>query len=138
VLGVGGNRRMAVQLSAVSRLEEFDGSTVEMAGETQVVQYRNRILPLVRVASLLENPPVDTTAGSRLQVVVHEDENENENETVGLVVDQILDIVEEKVMLDDRRLRPGLMGSAIVQGRVTDVIDVPALLVAVSGLVVPA
>ena len=129
VVGIGGRRRMAIHLSAVNRLEEFDPASVELAGETEVVQYRGRILPLIRVASLLGPGESAEAPADRLQVVVHDDGRE----TVGLVVDHILDIVEEKVVLSSAPSTPGLLGSAIIQGRVTDVIDVPALVSVVGG-----
>lgn len=128
VVGVGGRRRMAIHLSAVNRLEEFDEAELERAGGTEVVQYRGRILPLIRVGSLVDGP-LESSGSDRLQVVVHDDGRE----TVGLVVDQILDIVEETVLLDRGRPGRGLLGSAIVQGRVTDVVDVPALVAMVTG-----
>ncbi|HWE54405.1 MAG TPA: chemotaxis protein CheA, partial [Acidimicrobiales bacterium] len=131
VVEVGAQRRMAIPLSAVSRLEEFDPTEVEVAGRVEVIQYRGRILPLVRVGG---TAGTSTEEGVRLPLVVHEDERG----AVGLVVDTILDIVEEQVMLDTARAGAGLLGSAIVSGRVTDVIDVPALVDATMALGVPA
>ena len=46
--------RLAVPLSLVARLEEFPQSSIEHAGGGEVVQYRNRILPLVSLAEVLE------------------------------------------------------------------------------------
>jgi two-component system chemotaxis sensor kinase CheA len=42
---------------------------------------------------------------------------------VGLVVDQILDIVEESLTVQRPASRPGVLGSAVIQGRVTELLD---------------
>ena len=43
--------------------------------------------------------------------------------SVGVVVDQILDVVEETVMVRQKSTRKGLLGSAVVGKRVTDLLD---------------
>ena len=51
--------RLAVPLSLVARLEEFPQSSIEHAGGGQVVQYRERILPLVSLRTVLEPNAAD-------------------------------------------------------------------------------
>src|SRR5690606_9436574 len=71
VLEVANGRRAALQLTDVSRLEEFEPGRVEWSGASEVVQYRDGILPLVRLAPAIGL--VDTAdAGELLSVVVHE------------------------------------------------------------------
>jgi two-component system chemotaxis sensor kinase CheA len=132
VVAAGANGRMAIPLAEVDRLEEFPPSVVEWAAAGEVVQYRSRILPLVRLSNELglEPAPVEeTTEGAEglLQVVVHT----QGDRSVGLVVDRILDIVDEAIVLDRHGMRTGIVGSAIVQERVTGVLDVGALVEAV-------
>jgi two-component system, chemotaxis family, sensor kinase CheA len=112
--------RLAVPLSLVARLEEFPQNQIEHAGGCQVVQYRNRILPLVPLGHVLEPdaPAQDRTTDS-VQVVVFNDGERS----VGVVVDQILDIVEEVVTVRQRSGRRGLLGSGVVGKRVTDFLD---------------
>lgn len=118
---VGNNRRVAIPLSMVSRLEEFPAANVEQAGDMEVVQYRGAILPLVRLSTLL-GQTVDTSNEEQLQVVVYS----NGSSSVGLVVDQILDIVEEAISVQRTQNRRGIFGSAVIQERVTDLLDVQA------------
>ncbi len=122
----GENRRMAVDLSLVARLEEFPGDSVERAGGHEVVQYRGQIMPLVRVSEVLESHRVKgAEAGQEsLHVVVYADQGRS----VGLVVDRILDIVEESFLVERQTGRPGVLGSAVIQKRVTDLLDVPGLI----------
>jgi two-component system chemotaxis sensor kinase CheA len=112
--------RLAVPLSLVARLEEFPRSAIEHAGGGQVVQYRDRILPLVSLRTVLE-PGAHNTGelADPVQVVVF---NEGDR-SVGMVVDQILDVAEEAVTIRQKSSRKGLLGSAVVGKRVTDFLD---------------
>ncbi len=121
----GEQGRMAIPLSLVARLEEFARSAVESAGQRQVVQYRGQIMPLIRIAEAVGSPQGDADktavdAQSPLQVVVYAEDGRS----VGLVVERILDIVEEDVVLEHMAERAGILGSAVVQQRVTDLLDV--------------
>jgi two-component system chemotaxis sensor kinase CheA len=123
VLKVGTDARVALPLARVARLEEFPRDIVEHGSGQDVVQYRGEIMPLVDVARALGLPPGDTTS-ELMQVVVHTDSGRS----VGLVVDEILDIVEEHVAVAAVATRKGLLGSAVVQGRVTDLLDIAAVI----------
>ncbi|HKU27549.1 MAG TPA: chemotaxis protein CheA, partial [Candidatus Sulfotelmatobacter sp.] len=125
----GENGRMAVDLGLVARLEEFSRNNVEIAADHEVVQYRGQIMPLVRVSDVLEgrNHRAAQTAQESLHVVVYSDKGRS----VGLVVDRILDIVEESFVMQRHTGRRGILGSAVIQKRVTDILDVPGLIAAV-------
>ena len=45
-----------------------------------------------------------------------------------LVVDRILDIVEDDVSVKATRSREGILGAAVIQGKVTDMLDVHAII----------
>jgi two-component system chemotaxis sensor kinase CheA len=116
----GSFERLAVPLSLVARLEEFPRSSIELAGGCQVVQYRNRILPLLPLREVLESRVADRDETADLvQVIVFNDGDRS----VGVVVDQILDVVEESIMVRQKSTRKGLLGSAVVAKRVTDLLD---------------
>jgi two-component system chemotaxis sensor kinase CheA len=125
VCGIGERRRLAIPLAQVARIEEFPRAIVECGGDHDVVQYRGDILPLLRIAELLKIRGRDTADGSGpLTVVVYADGGRS----VGLVVDHVLDIVEQAVAVRRRSRRRGVTGSIVLQERVTDVLDVRALL----------
>jgi two-component system chemotaxis sensor kinase CheA len=119
---------MALPLSLVDRLEEIAVSAVEHTGDHEVVQYRGDILPLLRLANVLPErravPRIESTpAADMLQVVVvHEGDRR-----VGIVVDQILDIVDQPIALEPAG-RAGVAGTVVIGDRVTEVIDLPAVL----------
>jgi two-component system chemotaxis sensor kinase CheA len=129
VCQVSGGRRLALPMANISRLEEFSVGQVERAGDFDVVQYRGDLLRLVHVSAVLGDPPSDERPES-YTVVVHRHGDET---AVGLVVDRILDVVEEEFLCSEVGARVGLRGSAVLQSRVTDIVDVPALVAAAAG-----
>ncbi|GAB2475020.1 chemotaxis protein CheA [Jatrophihabitans fulvus] len=122
VLDVGGGRRAALPLDAVSRLEELPREAVERSGLAEVVQYRDGILPLVRLADAIGVPcPPDDP--ETLSVIVHG----HGADRVGVVADRVVDVVETTGTPHPVGVRPGVLGSLVVQDRVTDIVDVDAL-----------
>ncbi len=112
---------MAIPLAVVSRLEEIAATDIERSGSQLVVQYRGKIMPLVDIAESLNLGSAER--GEKLQVIVYQEKGRN----VGLLVDQILDIVEQAVVVDEAAKREGLLGSAVIQERVTDLVNVAAV-----------
>ena len=123
LFGFGGSHRMALPLSEIARLEEFSPNMVEHTGRYDVVQYRDRIMPLVRLATVLEGVTSTANDTDLLQVIVYA----HEDQYVGLVVDQILDIVESTVNVQRRRRAGTVLGSAVIQDKVTDILDIRRL-----------
>jgi two-component system chemotaxis sensor kinase CheA len=131
--------RMAIPLALVARLEEFPRSALERVGNRAVVQYRGEILPLLDVSRELRRmtrgnrtkPGANGRAKSdrahtsdTTQVVVYA----GDGARVGLVVGSILDIVEEEITARSRANRPGVLHTAVVQGRVTEFLDVDGVI----------
>jgi len=121
-----GKTRMAIPLSSVARLEEFAQNRIERCGAREVVQYRGQILPLIRVSEVVDGGMAVSDPDepqSPLEVVVYTEKGRS----VGLVVDHILDIVEENVLVRHRSESTGVLGAAIVQQKVTELLDVASL-----------
>ncbi|HET9626470.1 MAG TPA: chemotaxis protein CheA, partial [Kofleriaceae bacterium] len=122
--------RMAIPLSRVARLEELPCSTVERIGHELVVQYRGEIMPLLDLSQLLGEGPTTTQIGSAaapgalLQVVVFAHRGVH----IGLIVGDIVDIVDDALSQQRPPGRPGVLGSAVIAGRVTELLDVEAVL----------
>ncbi|MDP9431309.1 MAG: chemotaxis protein CheA [Actinomycetota bacterium] len=125
VVACGPERRMAIPLAMVTRLEEFPPSAIEHVGSREVVQYRGKILPLVRLGSLL-GAYSDADPDDDVSVVVYSEGDRS----VGIVVDQILDVVEETITdlsdVDDI----GLTGSLVIHDRITELLDVRSAVLA--------
>ncbi|NYI99849.1 two-component system chemotaxis sensor kinase CheA [Nocardioides thalensis] len=136
VLEVAGGRRAALPLAAVARLEEFPAERVERSGTAEVVQYRDGLLPLVRLAPAIGL--ADTASTSRtdgqVSVVVHEVAEGGQHHAVGIVIDRVVDVVETVAVRSEVGSRAGVIGSAVVQDKVTDLVDLDVV-IARSGVV---
>ncbi len=115
-----GERRVAIPLDTVTRLEEFPRDRIEHAGSREVVQYRGQILPLVRLSHLLGAYP-EVEESDTVSVVVYSEGGRS----VALVVDRIVDIAENSAASARRDVEEdGLVGTAVIQQRVTELLDV--------------
>jgi len=116
--------RLAVPLSLVARLEEIVTSKIERAAGRSVLHYRGNILPLVCLSSVLEpHRESASLSGDTAQVIVFTDGARR----AGVVVDQIVDIVNEAITVRRSSPAPGLLGSAVIGGKITDLLDLYAV-----------
>lgn len=119
----GEEERIAIPLSSVDRLEEIAPASIERSAGGYVVQYRGEILPLI---SLTYGTDLTRARESEdpLQVVVYS----HDNVRVGIIVDKVLDIVRQGSLTRHTAPRDGIVGTAIIQDQVTDVVDMQLLL----------
>lgn len=89
-----------------------------------MIQYRGEILPLIALSDALDARGGKESAS--VQVIVY---TEN-GRSVGFVVGGILDVVEDAVQVERSTARRGVLGAAVVQGRVTDVLNVAGVIAA--------
>jgi two-component system chemotaxis sensor kinase CheA len=108
----------------VARLEEFSKTQVEHSGAQEVVRYRGQILPLIRVSKHVSAITDNSTQNDPMQVVVY---SEN-GRSVGLVVGRISDIVEDTITVKRHAHGNGIFGSVVIQDKVTDLLDVQAVI----------
>ena len=116
---LGTERRMAIPLGDVTRLEDFRTASIEHAGRREAVQYRGQILPLIRLSDVfgaMSMPDNEDT----MHVIVHT----IRGKTIGLVVDEILDITTGPMGAREESTQMGLSGSAVVQERITELLKV--------------
>jgi two-component system chemotaxis sensor kinase CheA len=111
--------RIAMPLSLVARLEEIQAGAIEWAGGNPVIQYRGEILRLIDLREVLGGQLPAAISNGPLQVVVYSEQGRS----IGLVVEQIIDIVDEAVGVRHRSQQPGISSAAVIQGRVTDILD---------------
>lgn len=104
----------AVPLALVARLEEFPLSVLEELDGQFLVQYRGALMPVVRA-----NPALDMRAKELRPVIVFSDRNR----IMGLAVDEIRDIVEDRVVLQRQATRPGILGVCVIAERATEILD---------------
>jgi two-component system, chemotaxis family, sensor kinase CheA len=128
LVGVGAARQAAIPLEAIARLENFPRSAVEWAGRHEAIRYRGEVLPLLRLRDLIDGGRETGEDRPSIHVVVHE----TDGRRFGLVVERVIDVVEEPLATEPAG-GPGQLpaqavrGSAIIQQRVTELVDVAAL-----------
>ena len=120
VAGLGEGRRVAIPLSSVTRLENFDRTALERVGSREVVQYRGGILPVVRLNDYYG--VVSARDSEELVMVIYT----VGDRSVALVVDEIVDIVDEVTEFHDDVTDHGVLGSTLVRDRIVEVLDVRA------------
>jgi two-component system chemotaxis sensor kinase CheA len=105
----------AVPLALVARLEEIECDKVEYTNGKPLIQYRGRLMPLVGIS---EEISFDGRTGRQPVLVFTDGDN-----SMGLVVDEIVDIIEDRMNIELGSEKPGIFGSAIIAEKATDIID---------------
>lgn len=114
VFRAGGTEVRAVPLALVARLEEIDVENIEYSNGRPLVQYRGKLMPLVFI-----DGGYQMKAEGRQATLVFQDRER----TMGLVVDEIVDIVDDVLNVELTADQDGLVGSAVIDGKATDLID---------------
>jgi len=114
VFHAGDDEPKAVPLSLIARLEEIEVDSIETSNGRMVVQYRGKLMPLVAFS---EDHQMEEEG--RQPILVFTDGERS----MGLIVDEIVDIVEEKLNIELASDVTGVIGSAVVAGKATGVID---------------
>jgi two-component system, chemotaxis family, sensor kinase CheA len=115
VFRAGDDCYKAVPLSLVTRLEEVDCQKIEWVSGRPLLQYRGRLMPLVPVGDEINVK----SEGVQPLVVFSEGDR-----AMGLVVDEIVDIVEDVLDIELSTERSELVGSAVIRGRATEIVNI--------------
>ncbi|RVT97432.1 response regulator [Rhodovarius crocodyli] len=106
----------AVPLGLIARLEDLPAERIEQAGDSLVVQYRGSLMPLIPLSGYGAVMPAP---GSKQAVLVFGDGAHS----MGLMVDEILDVMETQLVIDGAGARQGFLGSSVIADKVTEVLD---------------
>ncbi len=134
-----GTTRVGFPLDGITRLESIPLTSIEHASGVEVVTYRGRLMRLVRLQTMLPGGGWSGGGGGfddmvaaeevrSLLVLVHE----TEDDVAGIVVDRIIEVSDA----DPNGARPGnypVRVSVLIDGKVTDVIDIEAVVAATRG-----
>ena len=111
----GSAQPKAVPLSLVTRLEEIDARKIELSNGRHMIQYRGQLMPLVRM-----DASVNVRSEGAQPLLVFSDGMRS----MALVVDEIVDIVEDRLDIEVAGGGEGVLGSAIVKGQATEIVDI--------------
>ncbi|RTL48288.1 MAG: hybrid sensor histidine kinase/response regulator [Bradyrhizobiaceae bacterium] len=114
VFRAGSEQPKAVPLALVTRLEELAVNKIEISNNRPMIQYRDQLMPLVQ----MDGVKIRDEGIQPILVFV------DDGRSMGLVVDEIVDIVEEYLNIEVASAHEGILGSAVIKGRATEVIDV--------------
>ncbi len=113
------DEQFAIPISMVSRLEKFITTKLQTVGNHEAVHYRGKILPLLRIENSLNvsrAPKKDTFSVIVFCINGHE---------LGFIVSEIIDIISTEATVDTQKLKePGVLGSVLIHGKITRIIDV--------------
>jgi two-component system, chemotaxis family, sensor kinase CheA len=115
VFSSGTSTRQAVPLALVSRLEKIPTERIESADGRWMVQYRGSLLPLVPASE-----HIDMRADGGQPVIVFSDGTRS----MGLAVQEITDILDDRLDIQTHSVAPGVIGAAVIAGRSTEIIDI--------------
>jgi two-component system chemotaxis sensor kinase CheA len=115
VFRAGSAELKAVPLALITRLEEIDARKIELSNGRHMVQYRGQLMPLI---SLSDKVRVRNEGAQPLLVF------SDGSRSMALVVDEIVDIVEDRLDIQVGSDNAGVLGSAIIKGQATEIIDV--------------
>jgi two-component system chemotaxis sensor kinase CheA len=104
-----------VPLALITRLEEIDARKIELSNGRHMVQYRGQLMPLISM-----NESVSVKGEGAQPLLVFSDGSRS----MALVVDEIVDIVDERLDIQVAGDDAGVLGSAIIKGQATEIIDV--------------
>ncbi len=116
----GAGAPKAVELEHITRLEHVASSQIEIMEGRAALQYRGKLMPIL------------TVGGAGLGSIEHADGEHiqpllvftGEGYAMGLAVDEIVDVVEDRLQLELSSDRPGVRGTAVVSGKACEILDV--------------
>ncbi|OUL36477.1 chemotaxis protein CheA [Nostoc sp. T09] len=118
---------MGVPLTTAFRLEKISAAAVEKVGNQYVVRLNSKILPLIDLHTIFSDRhhrELDR-ATETLEIAIVSPDSEL---SIGLVVERILDIVDEPLTIKGIPSRPGVLFCAVIQGQITEILDVEAVI----------
>lgn len=102
----------AIPLSLIARIEVVTAASLERSDDMFIMQHRGQLmllLPVGNVEFAAEHPVLVLGVGG---------------ENMGLIVEEILDIVEEPLDLEIASTTPGVIGSARIRDTIVEILDV--------------
>ncbi len=132
-------RHYGIPLSLISRLEEFQGSKIEMSGKQSLIKYRGAAMPLVYLnneVSYKEKRVLDRRKSDAPEESAEEEKNESfpvhpcivssiGGNNIGFMVDKIIDIAKTDSEIDQDNVKTNsIMGTAYVDDHLITIVDI--------------
>ena len=112
----------AVELEHITRLEHIESSQIEIMEGRAALQYRGKLMPILTVNGDMSGLMAAKASGEEhiqpLLVFT------GEGYAMALAVDEIIDVVEDRLLIELSPDRMGVRGTAIVAGKASEILDV--------------
>ncbi|ESQ77870.1 chemotaxis protein CheA [Asticcacaulis sp. YBE204] len=117
----GGGTPKAVELEHITRLEHIESSQIEIMEGRAALQYRGKLMPILTVSGHYHDLLAAREQEGHIQPLLV---FTGEGYAMGLAVDEIVDVVEDRLSIELSADRPGVRGTAVVAGRACEILDV--------------
>ena len=118
-----GEENFAIRLSSIARIEKHEASEIQRVGEKQFLKYENQSLQLFNLEKYLpiSAPP---SFPEKFFVLVPK----NTPQPMGIVVGKVQDVLTTEIAINRDQIRAkGILGSTLVQGKLTLLLDLHEL-----------
>jgi two-component system chemotaxis sensor kinase CheA len=124
LFSIGGPENFAIDLSAVSRIEKRKIEEIELVGNKEFLKYENSTLRLFRIENYIPVQPSMESPDTIFVIVP-----KNVQYPLGFVTASVEDTIETELNVDTTSVKGnGIRGSAIINKKMTVIIDVPELI----------
>ncbi|GAV20533.1 two-component system, chemotaxis family, sensor kinase CheA [Mariprofundus micogutta] len=113
-----GDKWYAIPMALVERIEEILPDSIEASGRREVLQYRDQVIPVLRLAELLDVEPIEQGEIEPCLIIA------DQGRRLCIQVDEIVDIVQQKLEIHLDSSEDCFLGTAVIDGRSTEVIDI--------------
>ncbi len=117
----GSGAPKAVELEHITRLEHVESSQIEIMDGRAALQYRGKLMPILTVNGDYSSLVANHAEGTHIQPLLV---LTGEGYAIGLAVDEIVDVVEDRLQIELSPDRPGVRGTAVVAGKACEILDV--------------
>ncbi|PCI45690.1 MAG: hypothetical protein COB41_00755 [Proteobacteria bacterium] len=113
-----GEQRFAIPMVLIERLELFPAERIEHSGASEVLQYRDDVIAVIRWGDLIGHDE-QTLSGDVYGLILSDG-----HKRMCLQVEKVEDILETPLEIKKRSEDPLFLGTSVINGTATEVIDV--------------
>ena len=117
VFKAGASTPKAIPVALISRLQRFKREEVTDSGDQLIVKYNDHLMPLYYAEDGMKLPD-----GEEITTLILSDDVSDA--VMGIVIEEVVDIVEDHLDLSTSTARAGIIGSVRLDDQTVDVIDI--------------
>ena len=118
IFSISKKEQLAIPVPLVSRIEKIEPSKIEKFGNSEVLQYYGKLLPIIRLENYLNITKPEKEQEEFFVIVLQMEK------IIGFVVADIIDAVDVGKQIDTTAIiQDGILGTTLANGRTTLIID---------------